>query len=66
MAARQPPAANGAGQIWRVEPNGTIEALARPEVPSAVAVGHGPGGFREGNVYAVTFHGDIELADAIR
>ena len=53
-------AANGAGQFWRVEPDGTITALARGlKFPSAVAIGHGPGGFREGNLYAVTFHGDI-------
>ena len=57
-------AANGAGQIWRVEPDGTMKALARGlKCPSAVAVGHGPDGFREGNLYAVTFNGDIvELA----
>jgi sugar lactone lactonase YvrE len=61
-------AANGAGQIWRVEPDGTITALARGlKFPSAVAIGHGPDGFREGNLYAVTFHGDIvELAGAVR
>ena len=61
-------AANGAGQIWRVEPDGTIEALARGlKFPSAVAVGHGPDGFREGNLYAVTFHGDIvELTGGTR
>jgi sugar lactone lactonase YvrE len=60
-------AANGAGQIWRVEPDRKIEALARGlKFPSAVAIGHGPDGFGEGNLYAVTFHGDIiELADAV-
>jgi sugar lactone lactonase YvrE len=59
-------AANGAGQIWRVEPNGNIEALARGlKFPSAVAIGHGPTGFSKGNLYAVTFHGGIvELAGA--
>jgi hypothetical protein len=32
-----------------------------------VAIGHGPDGFGEGNLYAVTFHGDIvELAEAAR
>jgi sugar lactone lactonase YvrE len=58
-------AANGAGQVWRVETNGNIRALARGlKCPSAVAIGHGPDGFREANLYAVTFHGDIvELVD---
>ena len=57
-------AANGAGQIWRIEPDGNIHALARGlKCPSAVAIGHGANGFREGNLYTVTFHGDIiELA----
>ena len=61
-------AANGAGQIWRVAPDSTIDALARGlKCPSAVAIGHSPGGFHEGNLYAVTFHGDIiELAGATR
>ena len=61
-------AANGAGQIWRVEHDGKIEALARwLKSPSAVALGHGPDGFGEGNLYVVTFHGDIvELAGAAR
>jgi sugar lactone lactonase YvrE len=53
-------AANGAGQIWRIEPDGNIHALARGlKCPSAVAIGHGANGFRERNLYAVTFHGDI-------
>jgi gluconolactonase len=61
-------AANGAGQIWRVEPDGNIHALARGlKCPSAVAIGHGPDRFRDGNLYAVTFHGDIiELAGGTR
>ena len=61
-------AANSAGQIWRVAADGTIEALARGlKFPSAVAIGQGPHGFHEGNLYAVTFHGDIvELADGAR
>jgi DNA-binding beta-propeller fold protein YncE len=53
-------AANGAGQIWRVDTDGTICALARGlRFPSAVALGHGPDGFSQGNLYAVTFSGDI-------
>jgi len=53
-------AANGAGQIWRIETDRTITPLARGlRCPSAVALGRGPTGFRTGNVYAVTFHGDI-------
>jgi len=61
-------AANNAGQIWRVEPDGAITALARGlKCPSAVAIGHGPGGFCEGNLYAVTFNGDIvELVGGAR
>ena len=61
-------AANNAGQIWRVDPDGTITALARGlKFPSAVAIGHGPGSFCEGNLYAVTFNGDIvELAGGAR
>ena len=61
-------AADGAGQIWRIEPDRTIKALARGlRYPSAVAIGHGPGGFREGNLYAVTLSGDIvELAGGAR
>ncbi len=61
-------AANNAGQIWRVDPGGTITALARGlRCPSGVAIGHGPGGFREGNLYAVTFNGDIvELTGGAR
>jgi len=57
-----------AGQIWRVDPGGTIKALARGlRYPSAVAVGHGPDGFREGNLYAVTLSGDIvELVGGAR
>jgi sugar lactone lactonase YvrE len=53
-------AANGAGQIWHVDTDGTIRALARGlTFPSAVALGHGPDGFSDGNLYAVTFSGDI-------
>lgn len=53
-------AANGAGQIWRVERDGTICVLARGlKCPSAIALGQGPTGFKAGNLYAVTFHGDI-------
>ena len=61
-------AANGAGQIWRIEPNGTIHALARGlKCPSAVAIGHGTERFHKRNLYAVTFHGEIvELANGAR
>jgi gluconolactonase len=53
-------AANGAGQIWRVDTDGTICALARGlTFPSAVALGRGADGFSAGNLYAVTFSGDI-------
>ena len=45
-----------------------IRALARGlKCPGAVAIGHGSDGFREGNLYAVTFHGDVvELAGDAR
>jgi sugar lactone lactonase YvrE len=61
-------AANAAGQVWRVDPDGTICALARGlRCPSAVALGCGPRGFRAGNLYAVTFGGDVvELGRAAR
>jgi DNA-binding beta-propeller fold protein YncE len=60
-------AANAAGQIWRIDPDGTICAQARGlRLPSAVALGHGASGFRAGNAYAVTFCGDVvELPDAV-
>jgi gluconolactonase len=58
-------AANGAGQVWRIGPDGTICALARGlRFPSAVALGRGPDGFRAGNAYAVTFCGDVVEFDA--
>jgi SMP-30/Gluconolactonase/LRE-like region len=53
-------AANGAGQIWRVDSDGSVCALARGlKFPSAVALGQGTDGFNAGNLYAVTFSGDI-------
>lgn len=53
-------AANGAGQIWRVDTDGTTWALARGlRFPSAVALGRGPAGFSEGDLYAVTLGGEI-------
>jgi sugar lactone lactonase YvrE len=59
-------AVNGAGQIWRVDPNGSIHVLARGlRFPSDVAVGRGNDGFSAGNLYAVTFRGHvIELPGA--
>jgi sugar lactone lactonase YvrE len=60
-------AANGAGQIWRVDPDGSINVLARGlSFPSDIALGRGSDGFRAGNLYAVTFGGHvIELAGAV-
>ena len=60
-------AANGAGQVWRVEPDGAICAIARGlGFPSAVAVGRGDGPFPAANLYAVTFGGDvIELPNTV-
>jgi sugar lactone lactonase YvrE len=61
-------AANGAGEVWRVATDGALCALARGlRFPSAVAVGRGDAGFADGNVYAVTFAGDlVELRGAAR
>jgi gluconolactonase len=51
-------AVNGAGQVWRVDPDGRICALARGlGSPSAVAVGHPATAFPD--LYAVTFGGDV-------
>jgi hypothetical protein len=58
-------AANGAGEVWLVDRDRTICALARgfPFV-SSVAFGGGKPGFPKGNLYAVTFTGVIvELAN---
>jgi sugar lactone lactonase YvrE len=59
-------AANGAGQVWRVDRRGRICVLARGLTnPSAVAFGRGSRRFRGGNLYVVTFSGDVvELAGA--
>jgi hypothetical protein len=61
-------AANGAGQVWRVDPDGAIQALTRGlRCPTAVALGCGPRGSCAGNLYAVTFAGNVvELAGAAR
>jgi len=60
-------AANGAGQIWRIEGDGQPCALAKGlAAPSNVAFGGGTSGagFSARNLYAVTFTGDVvELAD---
>ena len=57
-------AANGAGEIWRVAPDGTpcviLDNLAPfPDGPSAVAVGQRTTRFPASSVYAVTFGGDL-------
>lgn len=57
-------AANGAGEIWRIDPDGTpcviLDNLAPfPDGPSAVAVGKGTTRFPASNVYVVTFGGDV-------
>ena len=61
-------AANGAGQVWRVDTRGRICVLARGlQNPSAVAFGRGERRFSGGNLYAVTFTGDVvELPGANR
>jgi sugar lactone lactonase YvrE len=57
-------AANGAGEVWRVDTDRAICALARGlSGPSMVAFGGGRD-FPTGNLYAVTFGGDVvELGD---
>lgn len=58
-------AANGAGEVWRVDRDRTICALARglPTV-SSVSFGGGKHGFPRGSLYAVTFTGLlVDLAD---
>ncbi|HZO61332.1 MAG TPA: SMP-30/gluconolactonase/LRE family protein [Solirubrobacterales bacterium] len=60
-------AANGAGEIWRVNRDRTICALARgyPTV-SSVSFGGGTRGFPSRNLYAVTFTGQIvELVNVL-
>ncbi len=53
-------AANVGGQIWKVDRLGRICVLARGlHNPSAVAFGHGFRRFGAGNLYAVTFAGDV-------
>jgi sugar lactone lactonase YvrE len=53
-------AANGAGHVWRVEPDGALCAVARGlGSPSAVAVGRADSPFPAAHLYAVTFGGDV-------
>jgi sugar lactone lactonase YvrE len=57
-------AANGAGEIWRVDRGGKFCALLRglppfPDGPSAVAVGSRKGPFPPTSLYAVTFGGQV-------
>ena len=62
VAERLYVAVNGAGQVWRIDPDGRICAIARGlGSPSAVAVGRPGTPFPD--LYAVTFGGDvIEIA----
>jgi gluconolactonase len=72
-AGRLYSAANGTGQIWRVDPGMPAQGcllfggLDRyPNGPSATAVGT-TGSFPPANLYVVTFGGDlIELRDAVQ
>jgi sugar lactone lactonase YvrE len=51
-------AANGGGQVWRIDRDRSICALARGLItPSAVAFGGGTKGFVQTSLYAVTFGG---------
>ena len=56
--------ANGAGELWRVDRTPSICVLLDgldpfPQGPSAVATGKGSGPFPAGNLYVVTFGGDV-------
>jgi sugar lactone lactonase YvrE len=58
-------AANGAGEVWRVNRDRTICVLARNlQLASSVSFGGGKPGFPNRNLYAVTFTGlVVELAN---
>lgn len=63
-------AANGAGEIWRADPDGSLCLVTGglppfPEGPSAVTTGSRGGTFAPENLYVVTFGGQlIEIAGA--
>jgi gluconolactonase len=62
-------AANGAGQVWRIDgPNSACSLLSRdpfPSGPSAVAFGRGHGGIPKSSLLVTTFGGElIELRNA--
>lgn len=60
-------AANSGNQIWRVNRDRTICALASGiSNPSAVAIGRGPTGFSRGNIYAVAFSGVVARVGHVR
>ena len=65
-------AANGGGQIWRADPDGSLclllDGLPKfPDGPSAVAVGNRHGTFGAANLYIVTFGGQlIELEGVVQ
>jgi sugar lactone lactonase YvrE len=60
-------AANEGGELWRVDRDRTICAVARGlKQPSAVALGHGKRGFSWHNLYAVTFSGDLVEVPGVR
>jgi len=57
-------AANGSGEVWRIDQPPQICVLLRglpgfPDGPSAVATGSGDGPFGAGNLYVVTFNGNL-------
>lgn len=59
-------AANGSGQVWRIGTDKQACALARGvSMASNLAFGGGPPGFERGNLYVVSFNGQvIELPNA--
>jgi hypothetical protein len=53
-------AANGAGEVWRIDAQGHACALARNlGLPSALDFGGGGAGFDQRNLYVVTFGGAV-------
>jgi sugar lactone lactonase YvrE len=61
-------AANGAGQVWRVDEQRRICALWRglPAGPSAVAFGSGTRRFPETSLFVVTFQGQLIELPGVR
>jgi gluconolactonase len=60
-------AANGGGEVWRVDPDRKVCALARGfTLPSAVALGAEGHGFHADSLYVVTFSGVVAEIPHVR